>query len=129
MVFTPFGGAGPLQPQAATPAAGFALQNGTPVLLSWTTPNDGRLHRVMVIADQVVTSAETGGGVNLSFTDPGGTPRNQGIFGAGLGAGFTAAGSNGPNMFTVGPGTVVSLGQSGALLAGAATVWAEVWGS
>lgn len=127
MPFTPYGT--PLTPVAATPLVGFALQNATPTLLTYTTPNDGKQHRVQVFSDQVVSSAETGGGVNLTFTDPGGTTRNQGIHNGGLAAGFTAAGSIGPNMFTVAPNTVVSLVQNANLSLGAATVYAELWGS
>jgi hypothetical protein len=124
MPFTVFGTS--FQPQAATPAAGFALQNGTPTILTWTPPNDGKLHRFIVFASLVVGSAETGGAIAQGFTDPSGVSRSQALFNGGLGAGFAS-----PNNFsyTVQGGQPVTIAQSSALTVGAATLWAEIWGS
>lgn len=115
--------------RAATALAGFALQNGTPTILTYTTPSDGVMHRFQVLGDLVVTSAETGGAVSITFTDPASVVRTVGVWNGGLGTGFTGAGSIGPNMFTVAPGTAVSLVQGTALTVGAASVYAELWGS
>jgi hypothetical protein len=112
------------QLQASTGAAGFALQNGTPTILSWTAPNDGQLHRATLIAGQHVTSAETGGAVNLNTFLPDGTAVNPSIFPGGGGTGGTGATTD----RIVQAGSTVSLVQSSALTAGAATVWAELWG-
>lgn len=128
MSFTPYGT--PLTSLAATPfPAGFALQNATPTLFSYTTPNDGKEHRVQVFGSQATTVAETGGGVSITFTDPGGTPRNITVFSGNVGVGIQTSGSVVGNAFTVAPNTVVSLVQSAALTLGAATVYAELWGS
>ena len=42
---------------AAGGLAGFALQNATPNILTWTAPNDGNYHRVVVAASIGVTSS------------------------------------------------------------------------
>jgi hypothetical protein len=114
---------------AATPEAGFALQNATPTILSWTAPNDGNLHRAKLIIYLLVTSGETGGNINIDFTDPSNTSR---AFGLGLSG--KAAGEYGNQQYEweslfAYPGTTVTLVQSSALTGGAATVWAEIWGS
>lgn len=118
---------GSLAVQAATPVAGFALQNGTPGIISWTAPNDGKQHRFTVLASLNVASGETGGQVTVTYQPPSGgfTPGQQ-VFAGGLGAG-TASGA--PVSGIVGPGTTVFVLQATALTAGAATVWAEIWGS
>lgn len=114
---------------AATPLAGFALQNGTPTIISWTAPNDGKLHRFLLSATQHVTSAQTGGGVNVTYTAPDGSAGTLFPFGAGNGVGVSGplAASQGP--VEVEAGSTVTVVQGGALTAGAATVWAELWGS
>ena len=48
---------------ATTGVNGFMLQNATPNILSWTAPNDGNMHRLIVFATLHVTSSETGGKV------------------------------------------------------------------
>jgi hypothetical protein len=122
-----FGGAGgPLVKQAATPVAGFALQNATPTILSWTAPNNGQVHRFWLIAVQHVTSLETGGEVDLAFTLPDGTTVSGVVmFAAGSSAGASSA--NIPRLIE--SGTAVTITQATALTAGAAVVWAEIWGS
>jgi hypothetical protein len=115
-----------LELQAATPVGGFALVNGTPNILSWTAPGDGKQHRVIVMGGISVSSAETGGLVNVSLPLPNTADVVQTFFGANLGS-FTAIGQ-----FTaaiVGPGAVVALVEASALTGGAATLWAEIWGS
>jgi hypothetical protein len=111
--------------QAATPVAGFALQNATPTILSWTAPNDGNQHRVLLIGSVNVTSAETGGAVTANVTPPGGgSPAVPQIL-----AGGQAAGNHvGLNAAIVEAGSVVTVQQS-ALTVGAATAWVEIWGS
>ncbi len=111
---------------AATGTAGFALQNGTPTLLTWTAPSDNQLHRVLLISGQNVSVAETGGAVGLSFTAPNGTGGTASVYAGGSGTGLSAATYIGR---LVQAGTVVSLAQTSALTLGAAVVWAEIWGS
>lgn len=116
----------PLQRQADTGAAGFALQNGTPTIISWTAPNDGADHRVLVFGEIHVSLAETGGQVSVSATSPGANAMTFTLDGGAHAASdnpFTA------RLLVIGAGTTVSVAQSTALTAGAATVWAEIWGS
>lgn len=111
---------------ATTGLSGFALQNGTPNILTWTAPNDGQMHRATLSGELVVTSTETGGAVQATITDPGGTVRNRSILNGGLGASFNSVTGNG---WTVAPNTTVTVAQSSALTGGAAILYAELWGS
>lgn len=113
--------------QAATPEAGFALQNGTPTIISWTAPNDGNQHRAAIFGSAVVTSAQTGGALQATFTPPGGAAHSISLGGGGLTAGSYSLAAT-VNV-TVAPGTTVSVSQASAQTVGAATVNAEIWGS
>ena len=112
--------------QATTGPAGFALQNGTPTVISWTAPNDGQLHRALFFGSMHVTAAETGGQVNFSYTLPDGTAN-------GVTAAAGGAGTGPQNVFfytvVVQAGSTVSVVQATALTLGAAVLWAEIWGS
>jgi parallel beta-helix repeat protein len=104
--------------------AGFALEDGTPTIVSWTAPDDGNAHQVVLIGALSVSSAETGGEVSLSAPLPNTATIVSTFFNGGQGQ-YTAVGN-----FTaavIGPGTTVVLEQSTALTAGAATVWAQLW--
>jgi hypothetical protein len=114
-----------LELQATTGPNGFALQDATPTIISWTAPNDGNLHRVVCFFELQITSAQTGGEVNLPFTDASGTIRSFVLASGGQGAGNV----NAPNEVLIKAGTTISVAQISALTAGAATVWAEIWGS
>lgn len=122
MAFSPF--AQPLTKVADTGLPGAALQNGTPVLVTWTAPNDGQMHFVLALAEQHVTVAETGGAVTLSASTPdGGASVNAGVFAGGSGVGGAAA-------FTarfLAPGATLTIQQTSALTVGAAVVWAQLW--
>jgi hypothetical protein len=113
---------------ATTGVDGFALQNGTPTILSWTPPDDGNVHRVMCQVVLSVTSAETGGQVNLTtYTPDLAYSYVWTLLTAGFGAGAYVPGV--PPMVPVPPGQAVTIAQATALTAGAATLWAEIWGS
>lgn len=113
--------------RAATPAGGFALQDATPVILSWAVPDDGALHRVMFFATAVVGSTATGGAVNVTFEAPDGTAVAWGIIPGGQGAGYAYNQSNIlPSL--VKAGSLVTVTQT-ALTAGAVRLWAEIWGA
>jgi len=114
--------------RAATPVAGFAKQNGTPTIISWTVPNDGQLHRVMLFASADVTSAETGGQVSLNVVYPDGAAPPWTVFSGNQGTG-TDFSQHANIAFIVGAGSTVTLTQTSALTGGATTVWAELWGS
>jgi hypothetical protein len=122
----PFGANPALALQAATPAAGFALVNGTPTILTWTAPNDGQQHRVQVFASLHVTSTETGGVINLTGVFPDGTSATFQLI-----AGSQGSGTFSPNparQIIVEAGQTVTVTQT-ALTGGAAVLWAEIWGS
>lgn len=114
---------------AATAAAGYTLVNGTGTVISWTAPNDGLLHRVIIFATIDVTVTEVGGRIAVGYTMPDGV------------AGYTynlSAGSQGVgydySLFTPAPlivkaNTTVTISQSTALTSGAAKLWAEIWGA
>lgn len=112
--------------QAQTPQAGFALQNATPTIVSWTAPADGKNHRVVVVASQTANAGATGGAIGITMTAPDGTVGTPQIFGATPGAGFH-------NMsfpvYNIQSGSTFSIVQTSALTAGASTLWAELWGS
>ena len=113
---------------AATPAAGFALQNGTPNILTWTAPADGKLHRVFLWAMKVVSSAETGGAIGYQWTTPDGSHfSNYGIDVGGNAAGFATQYAQPWNLM-VESGSTITLNQTSALTAGASIEWAEFWG-
>jgi hypothetical protein len=116
-----------------TPAAGFALQNGTPTILSWTAPHDGQLHFVHCISRIWVTAAETGGDVNINTT-LGGQSTDDIMFGGNLGVGFAGPSINTtpwyyPAARPMDPGSTIALVQAQALTAGAATVFAAFFGA
>jgi len=117
-----------LKLQATTGVSGFALQNGTPTIISWTPPSDGNMHRFVVLSILHVTSTETGGGVVTNFTLPDGTAATSlmTLYSSGKSAGVSTANYNAA---LVEAGTSVSVVQSSALTAGASTLWAEIWGS
>jgi hypothetical protein len=124
MGFTALGGP-VLARQAVTPAAGVALVNGTPAILTWTAPADGNPHRIMVFASLDITVAQTGGAVTLQMTDPAGTTTTHTVFSGGGGIGSPV--SNNPIAMLVQPGSTTTLTQT-AQTAGTASLWAELWG-
>lgn len=104
--------------------AGVALINGTQTLASWTAPSDGQRHRFYAIMTQVVTVAETGGQMTLSYTQPNGNATTRVPFAGGSGTGS----GNQINGDVIQPGSTVSYQQTSALTAGAAVAWCEIWG-
>jgi hypothetical protein len=124
--FTAFPGTAPLAKQADTGPAGFALQNATPAIISWTAPADGNDHRVTLFGVLEVTTLQVGGAVAVSFTDPGGNAHSFTVL-----AGALAAGGHGvaATSYVIQSGTTVTLAQTSAQTAGASTLWAEIWGS
>jgi hypothetical protein len=112
--------------QVSTGAAGFSLINGTQTILSWTAPNDGQLHRVLVGLSQHVTVAETGGTVTLTYTYPDGQAQTRTPYPGGSGTGSS---TQGPFYERVQAGTTVSIQQTTALTLGTAVIWAEIQGS
>ena len=106
---------------AKTSATGVALINGTQTILSATVPNDGKSHIVQVQSIKHVTAALTGGNITATWTVPDGTVKSLTTSG-------TSAIAYGLSLFqqttinVAKPGSSVSLTQSSAMTAGAATV-------
>ena len=113
--------------QAATPVAGVALVNGTPNILTWTPPNDGKLHRFTVFAVVTATVTMVGGDTDVGFTAPDGTVCGHSLIGGGATVGFD--GNLSPNTWLCEANTSVLVLQGSALTGGAAKIWAEIWGS
>jgi hypothetical protein len=112
---------------ATTGTGGYALVNGTGNVISWTAPNDGNLHRIQVFATLHITTTEVGGAIRVNFTDPAGGSGTPTIFG-----GTQANGTYQPSSLSsvlVEAGTTVAIVQASALTSGAATLYAEIWGS
>lgn len=110
---------------ATTGVNGFALQNATPDILTWTAPADGQLHRYLLMGMTSVTAQETGGQVTLKAGQIGGgnVPWSD------MNSGDNAAQQSPFNsMGLIDPGSTITLSQITALSAGAAKVWAEIWG-
>jgi len=112
-----------LQNVAATAAGGFALQNATPTIISWTVPNDGANHRVFIAGTSDTTVAATGGAVTVQSKAPDGTQHSETLIAANQAVG----GKSGTVSTIVQAGSTVSVLQSSALTAGTETVWAEIW--
>jgi hypothetical protein len=132
MGFNSFGTPGTPQFLGSTGINGFALQNATPTILapSWVAPNDGNMHRILIYSQLVVSSTETGGIILVNFTDPSGTARARTLFaGTLVAAYYTPNGDSPATPFNIAPNTGISIVQNSALSAGAATFWAEIWGS
>ena len=123
----PSAGAASPQPQLAyqSPLAGTALVNGTPVIATWTAPNDGKIHRVWNAAEMTVTGAMTGGALTLQGFAPDGTEFFWQLFPGGSAVGYVF--NDTAQSRLVQPGTVVTISQSTALTAGAAKFWTEIW--
>lgn len=124
---TALGNLGGMRQMASTGAAGYTLVNATGNILTYTTPNDGQMHRVMVVGEVKVTSAQTGGAIGLTFTYPDGSTSPT----ASINAGGSGAGYHGLSnvTFDVAPNTTVTLQQTSAQSAGAAVSWFELWGA
>lgn len=114
------------QQAAITTLAGFSLQDATPTILSWTAPNDGKPHPVLIFATLHVTSSTTGGEVDLDFTTPDGTSTAQEIFSGTQSSGVPWANTEVTVMCE--PGSTVSIKQSTAVTLGAAAFWGQIWG-
>ena len=129
MGFNPFGGAGPLQLQATTGPGGYALVNATASVIAWTAPADGQYHRAQVFASMLVSSAETGGLIQVQWTGPGaGAAQFNQLFAANLAAGAAAV-QGSSLLLVIAPGSTIRVQQSSALSVGAAVLNAEIWGS
>jgi len=109
---------GVLTQVAATTTAGYTLVNGTGTILSWTSPNDGNMHTVIVMVGLNATSAQTGGVLALVGTLPNGTGFTSTFFGNQTGFHQTNVNA------MVEANTTTTFTQNTAQTAGAAVLWA-----
>lgn len=117
----------PLSNQVSTPTAGFAKTNGTPIILSLTTPNDGNMHLVTIAIAENVTALETGGQVSIIYTAGGHASGNVILYNGGAAAGFHNQSDTFIYTVLADPNTTVTLQQTTALTAGGpTTVWASL---
>lgn len=118
--------------QNATSVGGYTLaSSGVPATIAtWTAPNDGLLHRVLLFTEAHITTVATGGSVQTTFTAPDGVSTNKSVFGAFTGVNFYYP-SNGPSPtnLVIQAGSTFSIVQNATLSSGAGVVWAEIWGS
>lgn len=113
---------------ATTGLNGFALQNATPTILSWTPPNDGNMHRFLILPYYAVTVATTGGKITVTWTGPDNISRTNTLYNGTYGTTGAQPTVNSWIQETVGyPGTAVTIAQNTALTVGAAVLWAEIW--
>jgi hypothetical protein len=112
--------------QASTGAAGYALVNGTGNIVTWTTLNDGAIHRFIILGGTSISSAETGGVIAVSFNYPDGSSSTFTLDPGGHASGHAAFAAC---LAVCQANTVVTVKQTSALTAGAAVSWAEIWGS
>lgn len=111
---------GILSQVATTIPAGVAKTNGAQTFLTYTTPNDGKLHTVMAAVANSVTSTETGGQVSLNCTI-GGVPFTSNVL-PGAQAPTTHIATC-PTL-VCDPNTTVTLTQSSNLTSGASKIYA-----
>jgi hypothetical protein len=117
---------------AASPTNGFELAtSGTPPIdiLTWTAPDDGKWHRVVVTGEMAVAAAATGGQVNMTFTDPHGTAQTYtNLWRPSLAAGFT--GPTGQARLIAAPKAKVTIYQQTLVTGGGPVMgFVELWGS
>jgi len=115
---------------ADTGAAGFTLINGTQNVIAWTAPSDGQAHTFTVYGQVHVTAIETGGQIQIAYTQPDGNGQTTIIDAGGHGAtGTFGLGSSGNFSRQVQAGTTVTLQQGTALTAGTAVMFASLFGA
>lgn len=117
-----------LKEVASTGVDGYALpSSGQPVVLEWTAPNDGKLHAVVIVGSEIITTAITGGVIEASWTCGGQNIiryLNGGTIAAG---GYSLAIDNPPNNnLAIDPGSTVEVKITQPISAGAGTVYIKI---
>jgi hypothetical protein len=110
-------------PNARTVVGGFALQNATPTILQFASPNDGNMHVYGVAASLNVTTVEVGGAVTLTWF-VGGQAFNVTMFAAALAVGMYTFSQN----IAVSANVFVTIAQTTALTSGVASIVAAILG-
>jgi hypothetical protein len=107
---------------ARTAPEGFPLVNGTPVILAWTAPADGRPHSFLVQFRMMNTLQQAGGKVVMVF---GGSDQVINL-NAGSEPGTDHMNETG-NTWLAMPGEVITVQQIEPLTEGDGTVFCEIW--
>jgi hypothetical protein len=121
--------------KATTGPSGFALVNGTPFILTWTAPNDGRIHRFTVYMRLIVSANLTGGQIyigNSGATLPNaqnGTGNAPWLNSKGQGDYLLNRDGGSDYKGIIGPGETIFVQQIVAVTAGAGVLYAELWAS
>jgi hypothetical protein len=114
---------------ASTGADGWTLTDSGSYpaeIISWTAPNDGALHRVLVAGILQVTSADTGAEISADWTLPNGDANsNWSLYVTSEPTGIKQLLS----WFYVQANTTFTVNQQAALTGGTATAWIELWTS
>lgn len=115
--------------QVAT-ANAVPLINGNQTFLQWTAPNDGKLHTVECFLQKVVTSNETGGQVDVTFTLGGSTVTSPG--GPPLPASHVVGTvisslSTGWSPISIDPSSTITIRQTTALTGGASAFYGSLF--
>lgn len=120
--------AGELKKRVTTGAAGFTLQNATPTILTYNVPADGNLHSFFLASVLVVSSAQTGGVIQISFNPDGGATRNLFLYAGGLGAATYYNNDEGiVPVLVAAPGTTITVSQQSAQTLGASKFYADLY--
>lgn len=115
--------------QAATAVAGYSMINGTGTIITWTPPNDGKIHPFLIIYESATTVNATGGTASFSWTAPNGTSRSGFSVDGGSHTAGTLQTPNFPTYAISEANQAVTLTQDGALTAGTVLVFAQIWGA
>jgi hypothetical protein len=122
-------GATGLSLAASTGASGWTLTDSGSYpagIISWTAPDDGDLHRVLVAGIMQVTSADTGGEISADWTLPNGDANSNWQL-------YVTSESTGIKQllswFFIEANTTFTVNQQAALTGGAAVAWIELWTS
>lgn len=124
------GGSSGLAQVATTGASGYALVNSTGTILSWTAPNDGNLHTVLVSGGMNVSGTPAGGRIYTTFVVGGSSQTNMLLINpTSSGYWSMTSGHNTPGVvgFCCDPNTTVTVQQGSALTSGTATLYATIF--
>ena len=111
---------------ASTGNAGYALINGTGNILSYTTPNDGALHPVVVTFALNVSVAATGGILNFNIAGVQVQALSVGFVTSPPGWYTTQDVGGGDVVMSLPANTAVTITQDGALTLGAVKAYIQI---
>lgn len=105
--------------------SGVSLINGTQTFLTYNAPSDGKFHHCYIFAGVQTSTTQTGGDISITVS---GTTTTA-LAGGQTGPAWHPLACATGQMLTVPPGASVTVSQTVALTAGAATFSGEIWGA